>query len=250
MTMTTPARDIVTAAQAELFGQQDITAIDRWFDPRCVQHGPGASEDLDGLRAWADGLIAMPGFAITLHRVIAEGDLVAVHASYAGITPAPLVAFDIFRVADGLIVEHWYGSGAVTPPNPSGHSQVDGPTEIGDPAQTAANRALVERFVSEILIDGQYDQLPAFIDGDHYVQHNSNIADGLNGLGEAIAAMAAQGITMVYHQRHRTVAEGQFVLTHSEGTFGGEPMAYFDLFRVEQGRIVEHWDVMQPIAAG
>lgn len=245
--MTTSARETVSQTLAELFGQKDIAAVDRHFDPQCVQHGPTAREDLAGLRTWAEALIAMPGFAITSHRMLADGDLVAVHGSYAGIGQTPVVAFDIFRVAGGLIAEHWYGSGAATPPNPSGHSQVDGPTEILDHALTADNRALVESFVADILIGGQYDRLPDYIDGDHYVQHNSHIADGLSGLGEAIAAMAAQGITMVYHARHRTVAEGNFVLTQSEGTFGGEPTAYFDLFRVEGGRIVEHWDIMQPI---
>lgn len=40
-------------------------------------------------------------------RVIAEGDLVAVHGVYYGFGPDPMVAFDLFRVADGKIVEHW-----------------------------------------------------------------------------------------------------------------------------------------------
>jgi predicted SnoaL-like aldol condensation-catalyzing enzyme len=43
------------------------------------------------------------------------------------------------------------------------------------------------------------------------------------------------------------VAEGNFVVTASEGTLGGEPTAFFDLFRVEDGWIVEHWDVISTI---
>ncbi|MFD9037589.1 hypothetical protein ACFU6M_09755 [Streptomyces bottropensis] len=46
---------------------------------------------------------------------------------------------------------------------------------------------------------------------------------------------------------HRIVAEGEFVLTQSEGEFG-VPVAYYDLFRVADGKIVEHWDVIAPIA--
>jgi len=41
--------------------------------------------------------------------------------------------------------------------------------------------------------------------------------------------------------------EGNFVLVMREGSFGGKPTAFFDLFRVEAGKIAEHWDVLQEI---
>lgn len=49
---------------------------------------------------------------------------------------------------------------------------------------------------------------------------------------------------MRYSQLHHVIGEGNFVLTTSEGLFGDQAMAFYDLFRVEQGRIVEHWDVI------
>ena len=49
---------------------------------------------------------------------------------------------------------------------------------------------------------------------------------------------------MQYTKRHRTVAEGEFLFTQSEGTFGGKPCAFYDLFRVDNGFIAEHRDVM------
>ena len=49
---------------------------------------------------------------------------------------------------------------------------------------------------------------------------------------------------MQYTKRHRTVAEGEFLFTQSEGTFAGKPYAFYDLFRVDNGFIAEHWDVM------
>ena len=91
--------------------------------------------------------------------------------------------------------------------------------------------------------------LGAFIDGDNYTQHNSDIADGLDGLGVALEAMAAQGITVKYNKVHKVVAEGNFVLTMSEGTFGNKPTAFYDLFRVDGGKIVEHWDILSEIPA-
>ena len=59
--------------------------------------------------------------------------------------------------------------------------------------------------------------------------------------------MAKQGITMVYEKNHMLLGEGNFVLAVSEGTFGGNPVAYYDLFRVENGKIAEHWDVIETI---
>ncbi len=54
---------------------------------------------------------------------------------------------------------------------------------------------------------------------------------------------------MIYEKVHQVLAEGDMVLAVSEGTFGGKPTAYYDLWRVEKGKIAEHWDVMETIAA-
>ena len=77
---------------------------------------------------------------------------------------------------------------------------------------------------------------------------NSGIADGVSGLNAALGALAEQGISMVYDEVHMVLAEGNFVLAVSEGTFGGAPTSYYDLWRVENGKIAEHWDVMETIA--
>ena len=101
----------------------------------------------------------------------------------------------------------------------------------------------------KVLVGGDFAALSRFFDGDSYIQHNPDIADGLSGLGAAIEALADQGIAMEYETVHKVIGQGNFVLVISEGAFGGEPMAYYDLFRVENGRIAEHWDVMQAIPA-
>jgi len=75
-----------------------------------------------------------------------------------------------------------------------------------------------------------------------------SIADGLDGLGAALAAMAEQGIKMEYFTIHTVLGCGNFVLAVSEGAFAGQPTSYYDLFRVENGKIAEHWDVMETIA--
>jgi predicted SnoaL-like aldol condensation-catalyzing enzyme len=69
----------------------------------------------------------------------------------------------------------------------------------------------------------------------------------LEGLTTALEAMADQGITRSYDTLHKVIGEGNFVLTLSEGELGGKPTAFFDLFRVENGKVAEHWDVLETI---
>jgi len=98
-------------------------------------------------------------------------------------------------------------------------------------------------------MNGEMEKINNFFNGDDYIQHNPAIADGLSGLGQALEAMAKQGITMQYDTNHIVLGEGNFVLSISEGSFGGVKTSYYDLFRLENGLIAEHWDVMESILA-
>lgn len=241
--------EIVLAAVAAIFTTFNPQAAGDLLDEGYIQHNPavptGAAPILGFIPALEES-----GIAVTTHRVIAEGDLVVLHNTYenaAALGGETLVGFDVFRVEDGKVVEHWDNLQAPAGPNPSGRTLTDGATEITDLDKTAENRALVTTFLDTVLIGGDVSRVADFISTETYIQHNPNIADGLDGLGTALAALAEQGIAMIYTETHLVVAEGNFVFTASEGTFGGEPTAFFDLFRVDDGKIVEHWDVIAPI---
>ena len=60
--------------------------------------------------------------------------------------------------------------------------------------------------------------------------------------------MAKAGVTMKYKKVHKVLGEGNFVLVASEGEFAGKHSAFYDLFRVENGKLAEHWDTIEPIA--
>ena len=158
------------------------------------------------------------------------------------------VAFDIFRFdADGRIAEHWDNLAAKAELNPSGHTQIDGTLEKKD-VDREETRVVAINFVGDVLRGENPDKLTSYFDGDNYIQHNIAIADGLSGLGAALEAMAKQGIQMIYNKTHFVLADRDYALAVSEGTFGGAPTSYYDLFRIENGKIVEHWDVMETIA--
>ena len=183
-------------------------------------------------------------------RAFEDGDKVFLQTIYNFAGAGEQVAFDIFRFdEDGEIAEHWDNLTALAAePNPSGHTQTDGTMEITDLDKTEENRKLVEDFLYDVMQGNNLDKTPDYFDGDTYIQHNTGIADGVSGLNAALGAMAEQGISMVYDEVHMVLAQGNFVLAVSEGTFGGEPTSYYDLWRVENGKITEHWDVMETIA--
>ena len=180
-------------------------------------------------------------------RAFEDGDKVFLQTVYNFAGAGEQVAFDIFRFdAEGLIAEHWDNLAAKVEPNPSGHTQIDGTLEKKD-VNKEETRRIVAGFVGDVLRGENPDRLTSYYDGDKYIQHNTSIADGLSGLGAALAAMAEQGIAMVYDRTHMVLADGDYALACSEGSFGGVPTTYYDLFRVENGFIAEHWDVMETL---
>ncbi|MDO5145336.1 MAG: nuclear transport factor 2 family protein [bacterium] len=182
-------------------------------------------------------------------RAFEDGEYVFLQTVYNFAGAGEQVAFDIFRFDEnGKIAEHWDNLAELAVTNPSGHTQIDGTMELADLDKTEENRELVKAFLYDVMQGNNADKTPNYFDGDAYIQHNTGIADGVSGLGEALAALAAQGIDMVYDEVHMVLAQGNFVLAVSEGTFGGVPTSYYDLWRVENGKIAEHWDVMETIA--
>lgn len=182
-------------------------------------------------------------------RAFEDGDKVFLQTVYNFAGAGEQVAFDIFRFDEnGKIAEHWDNLAAKAEPNPSGRTQIDGTKEIKDTDRTEANRELVKNFLYDVMQGKHPEKTPDYFDGDSYLQHNTGIADGLSGLGAALAALAEQNIQMIYTTTHQVLAQGNFVLAVSEGTFGGAPTSYYDLWRVENGKIAEHWDVMETIA--
>lgn len=181
-------------------------------------------------------------------RAFEDGDKVFLQTVYNFAGAGEQVAFDIFRFdKDVKIAEHWDNLAALAAPNPSGHTQIDG-TKEKHLNGTEETRKVVTGFVGDVLRGENPDKLTSYFDGDTYIQHNTGIADGLSGLGAALEALGKQGIQMIYDKTYQVLADGNYGLAVSEGSFGGAHTSYYDLFRVENGKIAEHWDVMETIA--
>ena len=87
------------------FSSKDFTALDKYLHPDYVQHNPAIPPARAGLRAHAAALPDTSRYEPG--AILAEGDLVMVHGRYSGAPGTPLLAVDIFRFEDGLVVEHW-----------------------------------------------------------------------------------------------------------------------------------------------
>ena len=212
-----------------------------------TQHNLGVADGLAGFGAALAQLADYPEKAkVNTVRVFADGDYVVAHTDYNFF--GPKIGFDIFRFEDGKIVEHWDNLQA-TPEssNPSEHTMVDGTTEIVDVEKTEENKQIAENFVKDVLMGQHPEKLTEYFNGNNYIQHNPGIADGLDGLGAALANMAQAGIEMKYDTLHKVIGKGNFVLTVSEGYLGGAHTSYYDLFRIVNGKIAEHWDVIESI---
>jgi predicted SnoaL-like aldol condensation-catalyzing enzyme len=235
-------QEIVGEAITQLFDRRDLSAVTRWWSPEYVEHSAWGQNGLDGLRDAASSLPA--GFRHERYRVLAEGDLVVAQGLYYGVDSGPVVGCDLWRVQDGQIAEHWDARQPLVGPTPSGHTMIDGPTKVTQPEKTSENRTIVNSFLKNIMMGADRSLLPTFFDGDQFIQHNPLIADGLSGLGAAIQS----GVWAATVERgHHIVADGEFVFTQGEGVLKGKRTAFFDIFRVEGGRLVEHWDVVYTV---
>ena len=211
-----------------------------------IQHNLGVANGLAGFGALLQSLPTNSAKVNTV-RILQDGNFVFAHTDYNFF--GPKIGFDIFRFKDGLIVEHWDNLQETAKPNPSGNTMVDGATDLIDLDKTDANKTLVRNFVDDILVNGKMDKLAGYFDGDNYIQHNPLIPNQLSGLGKALGEWAKQGITMKYDTIHQVLGEGNFVLVVSEGHLASKHNSFYDLFRVENGKIAEHWDTIEEIPA-
>ena len=214
-------------------------------EAKYIQHNPQTLEGSEGLAALFKR-ISKTSPRVTIVRAFEDGDFVFAHTEYE--FASSKIGFEIFRFEEGQAIEHWDNIQERHGPNPSGHSMIDGPTASGEHELTETNRAFVRSFIDSVLINKNFNELEDFCDTHSYVEHNAHIGGGLAGLRKVLEAQTDGRRQINYQRIHRVLAEGDFVLCVSEGYRGETHTAFYDLCRVANTKIVEHWDTTEKIA--
>ncbi|MBE1285861.1 MAG: hypothetical protein GJ676_21285 [Rhodobacteraceae bacterium] len=209
-------------------------------EARYVQHNPQTHEGSEGL-AVLFARLAKTNPKVRFIRVFEDGDYAFAHNEYD--FSSVRAAFEVFRFEDGQAVEHWDNIQPLPGPNPSGRGMLDGITEIADLDRTEENRTRVRDFVETVLIGREMARLDEFVVAD-LIQHDPDLPDGV----QAFAAALADPVALRHERLHKVLAEGNFALAMCEGWRGGDHTSFYHLFRLDQGRIVEHWDTVETIA--
>lgn len=226
---------------------QDVETVRELVNEDYIQHNPyipTGREAFIGLFP----ILEHNGTSAQAARVFEDGNYIVFHHLWTGATPFgadEMVSFDILRFDEnGKIAEHWDAMMPNTPPNPSGRGLIDGESAVTDPELTERNKAFTVKLFKTIA-SGDLEAVGALVNENFlpdYHQHNPTMADGIPAVFEAFGREQ-----WVYNTNHIVLGEGNFTLAVSEGTAKGVPTVFYDLLRFENGKVAEHWDVIQPI---
>jgi predicted SnoaL-like aldol condensation-catalyzing enzyme len=256
-------KSIMLRVYNEAFGQGKTEVVNELFSKNYIQHNPMVPNGPEGLIAYIEMLKSLsPAPVLTVKHILADGDLVALHW-HSSATPdnesTGQAGFDLFRLDNGTIVEHWDVIQDVPTTTASGNSMfsdlyvyANGMPNLTE-EQEEANKQLVLNAYDGVFNGRQIGLLDQFWAGEDYIQHNPQVPNGTAFLKQNLDAFWPKGSSVKF--RH-ALADRDLVFVHSQALPpGADPnnesagQAWGDLFRVVNGKIVEHWDVIQDVPA-
>ena len=230
--------------------KQDAETMRKFANADYIQHNPFVPTGLEPFIGLLPVLKEHGTYAENV-RMFEDGNYVFMHNIWKNAKPFgadEMVAFDIIRVDEnGKVAEHWDAMTVLAKETASGRSQTDGPTAVEDLDKSEPNKPLAIALIEDVLMGKNPGKMSEYISAEQYDQHNPDIKDGLSGIVEAVQYLTAQNNMFKYTKIHQVLGEGNFVLTVSEGEWSGKSQVFYDLFRMKGGKIVEHWDVIQPV---
>ncbi len=231
----------------EAINSRDVATIEELVTEDYIQHNPFIPTGRDAFVALFP-VLEQNGTTVENIRIFEDGNFIAIHNFWRNAAPFgadEVVSFDILRFDEnGKIAEHWDALMPNTPPNPSGRTLIDGATIITDLDNSEIHKTQTANIFNTI-ITGTPEEVGAVVVANFepdYLQHSPTVADGIDSVFVAFAEEE-----WVYQTNHKIIGEGNFVLSISEGTAKGVPVAFYDLLRFENGKVAEHWDVIQEV---
>ena len=228
-----------------------VEAVNKYTGDRYTQHSTGVRDGKEGFIEFFSGFVARnPVRDIQIIRKLEDDEHVFLHA-YQSINngEAKWITTDFFDYDnDDKIVEHWDVIGQYKESDDSKHTPIDGATEVTDLDKTQENKELVRNLLEDIFMEGgNPENLGKYVSKEQYIQHNADVEDGFEPTYNLVTA---KNRPLNYQKIVLMVGEGNFVAALSRVTWTEETvqeMAQVDIFRVENGLIVEHWDNAEPV---
>ncbi len=225
-------------------------AVEAYTGDRYTQHSTGVRDGVEGFVEFFEPFVERnPVRDIEIVRSIVDGRFVFVQAAQSlNDGEARWVTTDLFDSdGNGKIIEHWDVIHELGGTNPAGRTQIDGATEITDLHLTEANKLVVWRLMTEAFSESPTAEFGDFISSETYLNHNPEAPDGLDALMEMARVGKERGEALYYKQVHRVIGQGNFVVSFGHQVWSDIDYAAFDIFRLEDGLIVEHWDNVETL---
>jgi predicted SnoaL-like aldol condensation-catalyzing enzyme len=111
---------------------------------------------------------------------------------------------------------------------------------------SANNKQIVTTAYQRIFGDLDSSAVDEFMSKD-FVQHNPTIADGPEGVKQVLHMLTSQGVPKQKIEFKHVVADGDIVILHTRYEMAGKEWRFIDIYRVENGKLAEHWDAMMPM---
>ncbi len=222
----------------------DMAVVEKYIPPDYIQHNPMAEDGRAGLVKFIEYLQSQPAEqrpTIKTVRIFRDGDYVFAHSEMtAGGSKSAVM--DVWRVGDGKLLEHWDCIQPHPADTASGRGMVDGAVEITDREKTEANKQMIRKFADEVLSRRDLANFDDYV-AENLIQHDPNVQDGREAWRASLEWL--KGAEFKYTPV-RVIGEGNFVLVQSKLTVGDEYVTY-ELFRLEDGKVAEHWTTTQPV---
>lgn len=220
-------------------GGQAREAVTKYTGHRYTQHSTGVGDGAEGFLAFFEPFVERnPKRDIRIVRIFEDGPWVFCSA-YQSLNEgaAEWVTMDMFYTdADGLILEHWDTIAAYFAQTASGTDMVGGTMEVDPSADTERNKAVVREYTKQVRQEGDVNKLDQFVTTD-FVTYAAPISGGIVGLRDWLASAEAGAYEMLF----QIIGQGDVVVTYGKRHAKGKDIAVFDVYRLDGGKIVEHW---------
>lgn len=111
-------------------------------------------------------------------------------------------------------------------------------------AQEEENKQLASKAYQRIFGDLDTHAIDEYM-SRHFIQHNPTIADGPDGVRALVQMLTSQGVPKQKIEFKHILAEDDIVFLHSRYQMAGKEWRFVDIYRIENGKLAEHWDAMQ-----